>query len=211
MESIFGPRLEVGQPSESERDWIFEAMQRPEIYVPLSCPKAPTRELFDANRLFTREKEGDEELDVRWLVARTREDGNPYAFFIDFGWDGALDVVRDVDLAIPGQSGGVGLYMEANLLVVIYLFRHRLAKRLRWRVKGDGAPTGRWWEKVGVRCVDRFEEPHPITHEPLKKLVYELTPAEYAKILKRGDVDLNQSNREFSLSLRKIVRAPRGD
>ena len=94
MESIFGPKLELDQPSEAERDWIFEAMQRPEIYVPLSCPQPPTRDLFEANRLFTREKEGDEELDVRWLVARTRADGKPYAFFIDFGWDGALDVVK---------------------------------------------------------------------------------------------------------------------
>ena len=211
MESIFGPKLELGQPSDAERDWIFAAMQRPEIYVPLSCPQPPTRELFDANRLFTREKEGDEELDVRWLVARTRSDGEPYAFFIDFGWDGALDVIRDVDLAIPGKSLGVSPYMEANLLVVIYLFRHRLAKRLRWRVSAEGAATGRWWEKVGVRCVDRFEEPHPLSGEPLKKLVYELTPTEYAKILRRGDIDLNQENQEFNLDLRKIVRAPRDD
>ena len=61
------------------------------------------------------EKEGDEELDVRWLLARTRSDGQPYAFFIDFGWDGALDVVRDVDLAIPGKSLGVSQYIEANV------------------------------------------------------------------------------------------------
>ena len=211
MESIFGPKLEIDQPTQAERDWIYEAMQRPEIYVPLSCPAPPTRELFEKNRLFTREKEGDEELDVRWLVARTRADGKPYAFFIDFGWDGALDVVRDVDLAIPGQTLGVSQYIEANLLVVIYLFRHRLAKRLRWRVSAEGAAAGRWWEKVGVRCVDRFEEPHPVSGLPLSKLVYELTPTEYARILRRGDVDLNQSNQEFNLSLRRIVRPPQGD
>ena len=211
MESIFGPKLELGQPTEDEREWIFEAMQKPEIYVPLSCPRPPTRELFEANRLFTREKEGDYELDVRWLIARNRLDGLPRAFFIDFGWSGALDVIRDVDLAIPGDSAGIRLYIEANLLVVIYLFRHRLAKRLRWRVSAAGAPTGRWWEKVGVRCVESFEEPHPQTGEPLKKLVYELTPAEYSRILNRGDVDLNQPGRDFSLNLRKIVRAPRGD
>ena len=211
MESIFGPKLEIDQPTQAERDWIYGAMQRPEIYVPLSCPAPPTRELFEKNRLFTREKEGEWELDVRWLVARTRADGKPYAFFIDFGWDGALDVVRDVDLAIPGQTLGVSQYIEANLLVVIYLFRHRLAKRLRWRVSAEGAAAGRWWEKVGVRCVDRFEEPHPVSGLPLSKLVYELTPAEYARILKRGDVDLNQSNQEFNLSLRRIVRPPQGD
>jgi hypothetical protein len=211
MESIFGPKLELGQPTGAEREWIFEAMQKPQIYVPLSCPQPPTRTLFEQNRLFTREKEGDYELDVRWLIARNRSDGLPRAFFIDFGWSGALDVIRDVDLAIPGESAGISLYMEANLLVVIYLFRHRLAKRLRWRVSAAGAPRGRWWEKVGVRCVESFEEPHPQTGEPLKKLVYELTPAEYARILKRGDVDLDQSEREFRLSLRKIVRAPRGD
>ena len=211
MESIFGPKLELDQPTAAEREWIFEAMQKPEIYVPLSCPQPPTQELFAQNRLFTREKEGDYELDVRWMIARNRSDGSPRAFFIDFGWSGALDVIRDVDLAIPGESGGISLYMEANLLVVIYLFRHRLAKRLRWRVSASGAPKGRWWEKVGIRCVESFEEPHPQTGKPLKKLVYELTPAEYARILKRGDVDLGQLEREFTLNLRKIVRAPRGD
>ena len=72
MESIFGPKLELDQPSEAERDWIFEAMQRPEIYVPLSCPQPPTRDLFEANRLFTREKEGDEELDVRCELLHLR-------------------------------------------------------------------------------------------------------------------------------------------
>lgn len=211
MESIFGPKLEIDRPTEAERDWIFAAMQQPGIYVPLSCPEPPTRELFDANRIFTREREGDHEMEVRWLIVRGREDGEPRAFFIDFGWAGTLDVVRDVDLAVPGSAASVRLYIEANLLVAIYLFRHRLAKRLRWRVSASGAPSGRWWEKVGVRRVDGFQEPHPLTGEPVKKWVYELTPAEYARILRRGDVDLAQPEREFSLNLRKIVRAPRDD
>lgn len=211
MESIFGPQLEIDQPTEAERDWIFNAMQAPRIHVPLSCPLPPTREKFDENLLTTHEDDGDAEFSVRWLIVRKRDTGAPAAFFIDFGWDGALDLIRDVDLAVPGKSGGISLYLEANLLVAIYLFRHKLAKRLRWRVRAEGSSHVRWWGKVGVRQVTVLEEAHPITGEAANKVVYELTPVEYAKILARGAVDLLQEEREYRLPLRKIVRLARDD
>ena len=47
-------------------------------------------------------------------------------FFLDFGWSGAFDVVRDLDLSIPESGSGMWTYLEANLMIVTYLFRHKL-------------------------------------------------------------------------------------
>ena len=137
MQPLYGPRLEIDEPTDEELDWIFESLQRPEIHLPLSCPSPPSRVLFDAGQIETVERGERGALMPRFFVGRSREDGQPIAFFFDFGWDGPFDVVRDLDLAIPQSGAGIWTYVEANLMIVMYLFKHRLARRARWRVASE--------------------------------------------------------------------------
>ncbi len=152
MEPICGPRLEIDEPTAQERAWIFQALQKPEIHLPLSCPRAPTQELFDEGRIETVERGERGALMARLFIGRHRQSKQPRVFFLDFGWSGAFDVVRDLDLSIPEPGSGMWTYLEANLMIVTYLFRHGLARRARWRIaeaRFDG--TG-WFDRRCVSC-----------------------------------------------------------
>ena len=204
MEPVCGPRLELDEPTDAELDWIFESLQRPEIHLPLSCPRPPTRELFDAGRIETVERGERGVLMPRLFVGRSRKSGEPIAFFLDFGWGGPFDVVRDLDLAIPKSGAGMWTYVEANLMIVMYLFRHRLARRARWRVASERFGEESWYDRIGARRLTHFDEPHPISGEPVSKIIYELSPDEYMAFLAKAGVDLYQESSTYELPWRKL-------
>ena len=204
MEPICGPRLEIDEPTDQERSWIFQALQKPEIHLPLSCPRPPTQALFDDGRIETVERGERGALMARFFIGRHRQSKQPKVFFLDFGWSGAFDVVRDLDLSIPEPGSGMWTYLEANLMIVTYLFRHGLARRARWRIAEARFDGTSWFDRIGVRRLTHFEEPPPISGEPISKIVYELSPDEYAAILARGGVDLYQESTTYELPWRKL-------
>ena len=44
---VYGRLLEVDLPIPTERDWIFEALQDPGVYLMLGCKSPPDRRQFD--------------------------------------------------------------------------------------------------------------------------------------------------------------------
>ena len=190
MRKIRGQYLEIDEPSAEELEWIYESLQLPEIYAPLSLGARPARDQFERGELYLIEGEGDGVEAVRYYVARLLETGNAWGFFIEYGWEGAFDTTREFDLAIPHSTKhSIGLLLEAHVVGAQYLFVNGLAKRLRWRVKGPKGRAPRWYGRLGARHIGEMTEPHPISGEPLSKHVYELSLAEFRALFSRNGLD----------------------
>ena len=206
MKPVCGPRLEIDEPTESELAWIYEALQSPEIHLPLSCPSPPTRAQFDAGQIETVERGERGVLMPRFFVGRSCKSGDPVAFFLVFGWGGPFDTVRDLDLAIPERGVPIWTYVEANLMFGIYLFRHRLARRVRWRVAQERFGELSWYDRIGARRLTHFDEPHPTSGEPIAKIIYEVSPAEYDAFLALAGLSLDQESDTYDIPWRKLMR-----
>ena len=170
-----GPHLTVTEPSGVENDWIFSELQRPAVYERLSLPQAPNRAAFDAHQVLLVEYEGRGINDVSYLIVRHH--GEPWGFFLHFGWEFHRDPTRELDIVVgdPGPHSP-GLFFEANFLAAHFMFGNRLAKRLRWRVAQNGDRAVRWYGRLGARTLGCIDEPHPRTGALVRKQVYELSP-----------------------------------
>jgi len=193
MRPCRGPVLEVDTPTDDERDWIFDTLQRPEIHRPLSLPRAPGRTEFDGSRLPLVDRHGPGVAYFEPLVFRRRADGSPWGLALHYGWESWHDTTRELDIAVPGEEPGpVSLYVEATVLEAQFVFRNGPNRRLRWRVPHvGGAPPG-WYRRLGARSLGSFEEEHPATGEPIRKEVYEITRAEFESRLARVGVGLGE-------------------
>ncbi len=187
---VCGKLLEIDAPSPEERQWIFEALEAPEVHVPLGCKSAPSRELFDAEQLELHRGDAERREPVRFHILRRLDDGRPVGFFLDFGWDYANDSTREIDLVFPDPAErGVGTYVDATVIVAQYLFRAGLAKRLRWRVDAKPGRPPRRSTRQGARLILEQEERHPVTGEWTKKYVYEYAIADFEALGNAIDVD----------------------
>jgi RimJ/RimL family protein N-acetyltransferase len=206
---VCGKLLEIDAPTTEERQWIFAALTRPEIHVPLSCREAPTRELFDSEQLELWRGESRRQEAVRYHILRRLKDGQPVGFFLDFGWDYPHDPVREIDLVFPDpRDRGVGSYLDATVIVAQYLFRSGLAKRLRWRVDARSTGKPRRSSRQGARFLHETEERHPVTGEWVTRYIYEYALADFELLGERLGLDPRQDYGEIEQSLFASYRDP---
>jgi len=179
--TVRGPHLEVGPPTAAERDWIFAALCRPEIHLPLSCPRPPSRRTFDAGKLYLVELEGSALHRVDYVTVR-RHDGAPRAFFLVFPWGGAR--LREIDVAAP-EGMAPGEMFEANLLLAAHLFGDPAVASLRWRVVVGRRPL-RWYRRLGAEVLQELHEVPPRGGAPVRKELWGLERGAYAALLDRA-------------------------
>jgi hypothetical protein len=186
---VRGRVLEIASADSAARDWIYEAMQRPDIHVPLGLRAAPERAQFDRDSLtLVRGAEVRDEA-VRYHVLRSL-DGEPRGFFVDFGWDHPNDSVREIDLAFPDvEHRGLDSYFDAIIILAQYFFSNGLAKRYRWRVESPSGEEPKRGRRQGGRLVTRQEERHPVTGEWRTTYIYEFAVADFERIGERLDID----------------------
>lgn len=201
---ISGPNLNAGPPAPSEKDWIFNCLQDPQLYLPLSLRRPPTREEFDAGEIELVEEDGPSYEAVTYFIIRKRKTQEPWGFYLEFGWDGPFDTTREFDIAVPkDQQGSLRLLLEAHIIGAQSVFVNKLAKRIRWRVNVPGKSPPRWYSRIGARCIGSITEPHPVTKQELTKHIYELTRRELEALFKkRGfdlSVDFSQEEKTFGI------------
>jgi hypothetical protein len=173
LHKICGERLEVDHPEPHELDWIFAALNRPEVHLAFDCPRPPSPEEFRAGLILLAGSDAPEP--VRYVVSRCRG-GGPICFFLDFMWDDD-EATRDVDSCIPDEAErGFRNAVESYVLFSCFLYYNGLARRMRVQqpVRRDNRP--RWLETWGGRYLGMVDRIHPITGEAVKKHVHEHTP-----------------------------------
>ncbi|MBC7794163.1 MAG: hypothetical protein H7Z43_10685, partial [Clostridia bacterium] len=181
--AVRGRHVTIDAPTADDHAWIFNALQRRDIHVPLGARRPPTLDehvhsIFETHR-------GDEVKAefVRYHVLRDNSHGRPTGFFVDFGWDHANDVVREIDLAFPSTADrNVGVYFDATVIVAQYLFMNRLAKRVRWRVRSHSDRAPRRHERHGARLIKQQQERHPETGEWVTTFIFELAEADFQRL-----------------------------
>ncbi len=195
MRKHSGSSLELDLPDAAEREWIFEALQRPQIHLPLSCPRPPSRRMFDQDKIYLVETEGSRVHDVRYFVVRARR-GGARAFGVHYGWAFRHDRTREIDLAVPEREDapapGIGWLFEAHVLIAAFLFGNDEADRLRWRVRIEGRPLT-WYRRLGASCSATIEEPHPLSGEPVSKQVWDLPREAFEAVLKRAGLSIRST------------------
>lgn len=207
MRQICGPKLIIDAPTPEELDWIFESLQSPPIHLPLSMIKGPTREEFDNGELHLVEACGRGTEMVRYFIARYRDSGQPWGFFLEYGWGGTFDTIREFDLAVTEDGqGSLGLLLEAHIIGAQFLFVNRLAKRLRWRVKAPEDSPPLWYGRLAARRIGGVVEPHPVTDEPLSKHIFELTHREFSELFERHGLDENEDYGNQAKPLWELLR-----
>lgn len=205
MRQICGPKLVVDAPTPTELDWIFESLQDSRLYLPLSLARGPTREEFDKGEIELIEGEGRGRENVNYFVARHRGSGEPWGFYLEYGWEGAFDTTREFDLAVPvAKQGSLRLLLEAHVVGSQFVFANKLAKRIRWRVHAPKDAPPRWYKRIGARHIGEMTEPHPVTGELLSKHVYELSHRELIDLFERRGFDLDVDLGKQSQSLWKL-------
>jgi hypothetical protein len=205
-----GHRLEVDVPTAEELDWIFSALARPEIHLPLSLPRAPTREEFDDRQLPLVERDGTGDRDrVETLIVRLRSDASPWAFLLHYGWRSWFDPSRELDLAVA-RPGPVSLLVEAQLLAATVVLGDGRHRRLRWRVTHTEAGPTRWYLRVGARSLGSIVEPDPLTGAPITREVYELTKPELDAMLARIGLASGQEPCEAAVPIWQVLRGGTG-
>ena len=182
----------IDKATPCELDWIFEQLQNSEIHVPLSLPEPPSREDFDRGELLLVEEDGPDWNSVRYFILRFRASGKPWGFYLEYGWAGSFDSIREIDLAASNENqGSFKLMFEAAVLGAQFAFVNQLGKRVRWRIQGPRENPPRWFKKIGAHYVGGFLEPHPLTGELLSKHVYELSRRELERVFQVCGVDLS--------------------
>lgn len=190
MPVVRGKQVEVGALKVGELEKIASALNNPENYIPLGCVRAPTiDEINNLTIQFSRGAHTRKE-PVRFSAIRERNSERFIGFFLDFPWEHPGDSTREIDLVIVNKEDRrADYYLDATIAVCQYLFRNRLAKRLRWRITvRDGKKKRRnLWK--GARFLWQQKEQHPVTGKWLQQEVYEFAFADYDKLLKQTGVD----------------------
>ncbi len=190
LRPVRGKLLEIAEPTATERMWIFRSLAAPAVHQPLGCRAAPTQALFAAGLLELWRGEVMRREPVRYHLLRRLSDRQPIGFFLDFGWDFAHDPTREIDLVVPSpQDRGLGVYVDATVIVAQYLFTNGLAKRLRWRVELKRGVMPRRSERQGARLLWRQQERHPVTGEWVEQVVYEYALADFESLGHKQQLD----------------------
>jgi len=127
---------------------------------------------------------------VRFHILRHIKTSTAVGFFIDFGWDAPNDSTREIDLAFPKPADrGLASYLDATVIVAQYLFRNRLAKRIRWRVDAPKGKEPRRSLRQGARLLLKQQEKHPITGAWTTKYVYEYALADFEALGRKVGID----------------------
>lgn len=190
MMNIRGKLVTIAEPTAEERWWIFEALQRVAIHVPLGAKRPPTRSEHEASIFETHRGDEVRAEPVRYHVLRDNGSGRALGFFVDFGWDHPNDMVRELDLAFPDTvDRNVGVYFDATIIVSQYLFVNRLAKRVRWRVRANGERIPQRHERHGARLIAKQRERHPQTGAWMTTFIFELAEADFMRLAARLGVD----------------------
>ncbi|MEL6543558.1 MAG: hypothetical protein AAFQ82_02965 [Myxococcota bacterium] len=202
MNTVKGRTMELGATGPLEREFIFGALQSPDIHVPLGLREAPTRDSFE--RDFLTLARGDEvrEEPVRYHTFRTLDGTRALGFVVDFGWETPNDSVREIDLAFPNPADRNLLrYFDSSILIAQYLFKNRLAKRFRWRVESKTGEEPRRSARQGGRLVTRQEERHPVTGEWRYTYIYEFSKADFERVGEDNDFDPYLDYGELEVSM----------
>jgi hypothetical protein len=206
-----GPTIEIDAPTPAEMDWIFAALQRPDIYIPLSLPEPPSRDELDSGRIRLHDEEGIGVHPAGFLIARRRNGGEAVAFLMHYGWSNPRDTTRELDIAVPEQQErALGMFLECHIVSAVYMFGHNLAKRIRWRAELAGDRPLRWYERLGARSAGTIHEPHPQTGEMLHHHVYEVSKTAFLAVLAGVGVRLEDDYDTWGISMWDLLRgAPR--
>ena len=209
VRAVRGRFLKLAPVAFEQRDWLYEALQRPAVYEALSGARPPERAFFDANLLeiYRQGREKSHEA-VRYHVLTRLSDGLPVGFFLDFGWDYPSDTTREIDLVFPNPSDrGLATYLDATVIVSQYMFGNHLAKRLRWRVVVKAGLQDRRGLRHGGRLLSRSQEVHPVSGALLERCIYEYARSDWLAILEAVGVPPDTDYAEVRDSVWSYYRA----
>ena len=134
---------------------VSQALSHPHVLGALGLAELPSTTQLLSGEASTRLRDGIQTQQVRWWIIEHQS--VPTWTAIEYGWRGALDSTRELDLfRLDGspKSGEDFLWMLWSLVRAVMV--RRQSRRIRWQVKKT-SEKGRLYRRLGLHELGDFE------------------------------------------------------
>jgi hypothetical protein len=134
---------------------VFDALSQRDVQVALGLCSQPSRQALLTGEAQTYLGDVGTTHQVRWWVVE--RDGVPTWAAIEYGWRGALDSCRELDLfRLNGLPRGGEDFLWMLWSLVRQVMARRQSRRIRWQVS-KSAEKGRFYRRLGLHELGDFE------------------------------------------------------